>query len=78
MAQPDGDPMFMEQAEHVLAMMPEGTACVMMPRTSYFAALENPALAGQILADPTRCWDPSSTESSRTAYGIRCCLSPEV
>ena len=54
MAQPDGDPMFMEQAEHILAMMPEGTACVTMPRTSHFAALGNPAVAGQILADFVR------------------------
>ena len=36
----------MEHAEHVLALMPEGTACVTTPRTAFFAPLENPALAG--------------------------------
>ena len=52
MAQPEGDLALMEHAEHVLALMPEGTACVTtMPRTGYLAPLENPALAGQILAD---------------------------
>ena len=42
----------MEQAEHILALMPESTrtACVTTPRTGHFAPLENPALAGQILA----------------------------
>ena len=44
----------MEHAEHVLALMPEGTACVTTPRTSNLAPLENPALAGQILADFVR------------------------
>ena len=55
MAQPEGDLGLMEHAEHVLALMPEGTACVTtMPRTSNLAPLENPALAGQILADFVR------------------------
>ena len=54
MAQPEGDLALMEHAEHVLAMMPEGTACVTMPRTGQYALLENPALAGQILADFVR------------------------
>ena len=55
MAQPDGDVALMEQAEHILALMPEGTACVTtMPRTGHLAPLENPALAGQILADFVR------------------------
>ena len=53
-AQPDGDIGLMEQAEHILALMPEGTACMTMPRTKYLSALENPALAGQILADFVR------------------------
>ena len=45
----------MEHAEHVLALMPEGTARVTaMPRTGQFAPLENPALAGQIMADFVR------------------------
>ena len=44
----------MEQAEHILALMPEGTACVTMPRVGHLAPLENPALAGQILADFVR------------------------
>ena len=44
----------MEHAEHVLALMPEGTACVTTPRTAFFAPLENPALAGQIMADFVR------------------------
>ena len=44
----------MEHAEHVLAFMPEGTACVTTPRTGLLAPLENPALAGQILADFVR------------------------
>ena len=50
MAQPEGDPGLMEHAEHVLALMPEGTACVTTPRTAHYAPLENPALVGQILA----------------------------
>ena len=54
MAQPDGVAVYMEQAEHLLAVMPEGTACVTMPRTSRYAVLENPALASQILADFVR------------------------
>ena len=54
MAQPEGDLALMEHAEHILALMPEGTACVTMPRVSNFAVLENPALAGQILADFVR------------------------
>ena len=54
MAQPEGDLALMEHAEHVLALMPEGTACVTMPRTVQLAPLENPALAGQILADFVR------------------------
>ena len=54
MAQPEGDLGLMEHAEHVLAMMPEGTACVTMPRTNTNLNLENPALAGQILADFVR------------------------
>ena len=45
----------MEQAEHFLALMPEGTACVTtMPRTGFLAPLENPALAGKILAEFVR------------------------
>ena len=45
----------MEHAEHILARMPEGTACVTTtPRTGLLAPLENPALAGQILADFVR------------------------
>ena len=54
MVQPEGDLALMEHAEHVLALMPEGTACVTTPRTAQFAPLENPALAGQILADFVR------------------------
>ena len=54
MAQPEGDLALMEHAEHVLALMPEGTACVTTPRTLNLAPLENPALAGQILADFVR------------------------
>ena len=55
MAQAEGDPALMEHAEHILALMPEGTACVAtMPRTVYLAPLENPALVGQILADFVR------------------------
>ena len=53
-AQPEGDLALMEHAEHVLALMPEGTACVTTPRTSEVAPLENPALAAQILADFVR------------------------
>ena len=54
MAQPEGDAGLMEHAEHILAVMPEGTACVSMPSTMHFAVIENPALAGQILADFVR------------------------
>ena len=53
-AQPEGAIAMMEHAEHALALMPEGTACVTTPRTAQFATLENPALAGQILADFVR------------------------
>ena len=51
MAQHDGDILLMEEAEHILALMHEGTACVTTPRTGSLALLENPALVGQILAD---------------------------
>ena len=44
----------MEHAEHILAVMPEGTACVTLPRTGHFAPLENPALTSQTLADFVR------------------------
>ena len=55
MAQPEGSTFsYMEEAEHILAVMPEGTACVTMPRTGLLAPLENPALASQILADFVR------------------------
>ena len=54
MAQPEGDLALMEHAEHARALLPEGTACVTMPRTAQYAPLENPALAGQILADFVR------------------------
>ena len=54
MAQPEGDLGLMEHAEHILALMPEGTACVTTPRTAHLAPLENPALVGQILADFVR------------------------
>ena len=54
MPQPESDLALMEHAEHVLALMPEGTACVTTPRTGGYAPLENPALAGRILADFVR------------------------
>ena len=54
MPQPEGDLALMEHAEHALALLPEGTTCVTMPRTGYWSPLENPALASRTLADFVR------------------------
>ena len=44
----------MEHAEHVMALLPEGTTCVTMPRTGNCLLLGNPALASRTLADFVR------------------------
>ena len=54
MAQPDADSALMQHAEHAMARMPEGTACVTLPRTGYWSPLGNPALASQTLVDFVR------------------------
>ena len=54
MAQPEGDLALMEHAEHALALLPEGTTCVTLPRAGFWAPLGNPALASLTLADFVR------------------------
>ena len=44
----------MEHAEHALALLPEGTTCVTLPRTGYWSPLGNPVLASRTLADFVR------------------------
>ena len=53
MAQPEGDLALMEHAEHILALLPEGT-CVTLPRTGFWSPLGNPVLASRTLADFVR------------------------
>ena len=75
MAQPEGDLALMEHAEHVLALMPEGTACVTMPRTSKLAPLENPVLASRTLADfvrsiASRRWRAAAIRVARNTRSV--------
>ena len=54
MAQPEGDVALMEHAEHALALLPEGTTCVTMPRTGSWLTLGNPSLVSQTLVEFVR------------------------
>ena len=53
MAQAESDLGLMEHAEHILALLPEGT-CVTLPRTGVWSPLGNPSLVSRTLADFVR------------------------